>query len=892
MIMKNGTKGIHRLLGLLLALTMLLSLVAPVLNVAYAQPDEGIGSESVEEAAEEQVPEPHEEEALPVEDTETEEQEEETEPVTEWEDPVSETEDDVTPDPETEDETEEPDVTEDAVEEEEETEEATEEEEEEPEEHPGENPDHVVPDDSPYGGEINYGIYPETPFGRFPFALNRNMFNMAQASPTEPGEVKLFKVATPVEGMVNTWDVTLRIEGRDKPTTSDIVLVIDTSGSMNDYGRMAAAKAAANKFVDELLPSDNTRIGVVSFASEARTRQALTNNATNLHAAINALSATGGTHTQAGVKQAQALLANSDADNKHIVLLSDGEPTYSYQINNPNNYLSSQYIAEASSYDSAYLHNPRRNRLATTSEVPESQFRTERVGAGTAMFHRYSYESGGLYYNHGNSAIAQAGFAKANSRVWTIALSVSTAGQGVLNQMASPNSYFTAEPADLETIFQNIAGQIGSAVKDATVSDAMGGGFYIPGGVDSVTVSQGSVTSTNGTLNWNPGTLTTPIADGSDIRYAEMTYRVEITDDILNQTPDEEGKYPTNSSATIVYTDADGNPADGTFPVPTVDPILLSVAKVLKDDQGNIIEDDEREFAINITNNNGYNHTYLVKAGETIWLTNLRQVGTYTVTELGAKDYEPTIVINGNVTNTFTVEQGDPDIEVVVTNKKPTVKVEGEKTWDDADNQDGKRPESITIRLFKQVGETKTEVDHKIVTMEDGWKWSFTDLPKYEGGEEITYTITEDSIDGYTTEVNGYDVTNTHEPSKININVTKVWKNTSTYPESVTIKLLADSVDTGKTLELTEENNWTGTFKDLDEYSNGEKIEYTISEVHLADYETTYSGDAKDGFVVTNTRIYTPPTGINLDFLPYVLLLAVAGVGIGATILRKRKNEA
>ena len=94
MIMKNGTKGIHRLLGLLLALTMLLSLVAPVLNVAYAQPDEGIGSESVEEAAEEQVPEPTRKKRS-VEDTETEEQEEETEPVTEWEDPVSETEEDV-----------------------------------------------------------------------------------------------------------------------------------------------------------------------------------------------------------------------------------------------------------------------------------------------------------------------------------------------------------------------------------------------------------------------------------------------------------------------------------------------------------------------------------------------------------------------------------------------------------------------------------------------------------------------------------------------------------------------------------------------------------------------------------------------------------------------------
>jgi len=43
-------------------------------------------------------------------------------------------------------------------------------------------------------------------------------------------------------------------------------------------------------------------------------------------------------------------------------------------------------------------------------------------------------------------------------------------------------------------------------------------------------------------------------------------------------------------------------------------------------------------------------------------------------------------------------------------------------------------------------------------------------------------------------------------------------------PESVTIKLLADGVDTGKTLVLTATNNWTDTFTDLDEYKAGTKM--------------------------------------------------------------------
>jgi len=212
------------------------------------------------------------------------------------------------------------------------------------------NPDHLSkPDDSPYAGKINYNSYPETSFMSAP--LSRSSKSGTKANnppiigtdhPTTPGGVMLFKEAEPVAGMVNTWDITLRIEGKDKPVTSDIILVIDTSGSMSGT-RLAAAKSAANSFIDTLLPSDTTsdttRIGIVNFDYYAHDPHALSNNVTTLKSAINGLNANGGTFTQAGVKQAEAMLANSNADHKHIVLLSDGEPTYSYKLSNPDNYL-------------------------------------------------------------------------------------------------------------------------------------------------------------------------------------------------------------------------------------------------------------------------------------------------------------------------------------------------------------------------------------------------------------------------------------------------------------------------------------------------------------------------------------------------------------------------
>lgn len=39
--------------------------------------------------------------------------------------------------------------------------------------------------------------------------------------PENPGDVMLFKEAEPVEGMVNVWDITLRIEGKDTLLTSN-----------------------------------------------------------------------------------------------------------------------------------------------------------------------------------------------------------------------------------------------------------------------------------------------------------------------------------------------------------------------------------------------------------------------------------------------------------------------------------------------------------------------------------------------------------------------------------------------------------------------------------------------------------------------------------------------
>ncbi len=115
-----------------------------------------------------------------------------------------------------------------------------------------------------------------------------------------------------------------------------------------------------------------------------------------------------------------------------------------------------------------------------------------------------------------------------------------------------------------------------------------------------------------------------------------------------------------------------------------------------------------------------------------------------------------------------TITDPDGTTSFIITNSHTpdTVSLEGTKVWDDDEDHYGKRPESITVRLFAD----DVEIDSVTVTEEDGWNWSFTGLDKYrDGGIEIVYTVTEDEVDGYDTDITEEDdgtvtITNTIIP--------------------------------------------------------------------------------------------------------------------------------
>ena len=238
------------------------------------------------------------------------------------------------------------------------------------------------------------------------------------------------------------------------------------------------------------------------------------------------------------------------------------------------------------------------------------------------------------------------------------------------------------------------------------------------------------------------------------------------------------------------------------------------------------------------------------------------------------------------------------------------------KKWMDNSNQDGIRPESVTVKLLADGKDTRKTLT---LNSENNWTGLFAGLDKYKDGHEIVYTIEEVRVDGYETSVTGnaaigFTITNSHTPTvppeDVSVKITKKWMDNSNQdgirPESVTVKLLADGKDTRKTLTLNSENNWTGLFAGLDKYKDGHEIVYTIEEVRVDGYETSVTGNAAIGFTITNSHTPTvppeepenpaspdgpPQTGDYMDFSLWLGLLIASGMSqIAALIFCKKKS--
>ena len=198
------------------------------------------------------------------------------------------------------------------------------------------------------------------------------------------------------------------------------------------------------------------------------------------------------------------------------------------------------------------------------------------------------------------------------------------------------------------------------------------------------------------------------------------------------------------------------------------------------------------------------------------------------------------------------------DGKATITNKRTpeTTEVSVKKVWDDAQNQDGLRPSTITVHLLANGEEVQTAT---LSGEGDTWSHSFTDLPVYKNGQKLVYTVTEDTVANYSTAIEGSTITNTYKPGKTSLTVTKKWADAENQdglrPKSIKVQLYANDQKSGKEVELSADNDWTYTFSDLDEKKAGQVVQYTVKETEVPEgYTQTVEATNPGQVVISNTH--------------------------------------
>jgi hypothetical protein len=182
--------------------------------------------------------------------------------------------------------------------------------------------------------------------------------------------------------------------------------------------------------------------------------------------------------------------------------------------------------------------------------------------------------------------------------------------------------------------------------------------------------------------------------------------------------------------------------------------------------------------------------------------------------------------------------------------------------WNDQDNNDGIRPEAIKVQLYANdvaVGDPVSITD----------TYTFTDLPVYQDGEKLSYTVAAtEPGSGYTPSYETKDgtvyITNTHEPTKTFVTVTNKWDDKDNRdgirPTSVKVQLYADGTASGDPVAVTD----SYTFSGLAAYSGGKEIKYTVKALELpTGYTTAYA--YSDGNVTLTNSYQAATTTVSVQ---------------------------
>ncbi|MBR2941004.1 MAG: Cna B-type domain-containing protein, partial [Kiritimatiellae bacterium] len=261
--------------------------------------------------------------------------------------------------------------------------------------------------------------------------------------------------------------------------------------------------------------------------------------------------------------------------------------------------------------------------------------------------------------------------------------------------------------------------------------------------------------------------------------------------------------------------------------------------------------------------------------------------------------------------------------------KQPRIDVTATKVWDDADNQDGKRPANVYFFIERTDGQPLIDVygnlsiDNKVSiagadssdsSLEAVWR----NLPRYKRWddgtyERLTYRVFESadgdpkrySVPGYADQVitgddeKGFTITNKRVPELRGVTVTKQWNDFDdryhSRPEDVTFRLDqwkdGDSTPTDsdcrQPVVARANDGWKATWLDLPaRYGDASKTyAYTLREDDVPDYR---AGDFVEGKASMRVQI---PAGVTPLTDKLMVSLTDNGVVTGVPIELTKANN-
>ena len=237
---------------------------------------------------------------------------------------------------------------------------------------------------------------------------------------------------------------------------------------------------------------------------------------------------------------------------------------------------------------------------------------------------------------------------------------------------------------------------------------------------------------------------------------------------------------------------------------------------------------------------------------------------------------------------------GDKDAGFTITNKfvvpEDKIQIQITKHWEDNNNVNNRRPESIKFVIKQNNSEIKSKVLTGNRTTDENWSYTFDNLAKYdENGQEIDYVLEEQEVNAddmkfYTgttsgNRKSGFVVTNkfTVPNETIKPRVTIEWEDNSNNknkrPNDVKVVVKDNKgriVKEGNVTGNPTDNSWTKEFEDVPKYDgNGKEIPYTVEVIpnnpnDLEFYVPSIKGDKDKGFVVIE-RFTVPGQTIDLN---------------------------